>query len=109
MYKWKGKKLHPWNIPLPGRKTPGGGINQREDEMVEWKIGDPLVGKGVGKVVPRGSRLTPERLAKMNIGGGFLTEQEKKLFMDILFEYEGVVAFDESEMGLLNLEIVLGE
>jgi hypothetical protein len=56
-------------------------------------------------VVPRGSRLTPERLAKMNIGGGFLTESEKQLVVDILFEFEGAVAFDDTEMGLLREEI----
>jgi len=52
--------------------------------------------------VPRESRLTPERLAKMQIGTGFLSERERQIFMDILFEFEGAIAFDDSEMGLLN-------
>ena len=38
----------------------------------------------------------------MMIGGNFLSEQEKQLFIDILFEFEGAIAFDESEMGLLH-------
>jgi hypothetical protein len=38
----------------------------------------------------------------MNIGNFFLSEAEKQWFIDILFEYEGAVAFDDSEMGLLN-------
>jgi hypothetical protein len=58
-----------------------------------------------GKVVPRGSRLAPERLAKMKIGVGFLSGPEKQLFIDILFEHEGAIAFDESEMGLLDPSI----
>jgi hypothetical protein len=41
----------------------------------------------------------------MKIGIGFLSDAEKSLFIDILFEYEGAIAFDESEMGLLNPEI----
>ena len=38
----------------------------------------------------------------MQIGGGFLSEIERQLFIDILFEFEGAVAFDDSEMGLLD-------
>ena len=53
-------------------------------------------------IVPRGSRLTPERLSKMKIGTGFLTKEEKQLFIDILSEFEGAIAFEDSEMGLLN-------
>jgi hypothetical protein len=41
----------------------------------------------------------------MNIGNGFLTPAEKQLFIDILFEYEAAIAFDESKMGLLDPSI----
>ena len=41
----------------------------------------------------------------MKIRPGFLTPVEKQLFIDILFEYEAAIAFDESEMRLLNLSI----
>jgi hypothetical protein len=41
----------------------------------------------------------------MKIGVNFLTPAEKQLFINILFEYEGAVAFDESEMGLLHSSI----
>ena len=102
MYKRKGKKVHPRNIPLADGKTPGGGLNR---ELKQWKIGDDLVGTGCGKEVPRGSRLTPERLKKMHIGDGFLTSEERQLFVDILFEYEGAIAFDDTEMGRLKPEI----
>ena len=59
----------------------------------------------IGKKVPHGSRLTPERLAIMKIGTGFLSPAERQLFVDILFEYEAAIAFDESEMGLLDSSI----
>ena len=57
--------------------------------------------------VPRGSRLTPERLAAMKIGNGLLSDAEKQLFIDILFEFEGAIAFTDSEMGLLDPSIEL--
>ena len=41
----------------------------------------------------------------MNIGGSFLTEREKELFVSVLYEFEGALAFDESEMGLLHESI----
>jgi hypothetical protein len=46
---------------------------------------------------------TPERLAAMKIGISFLSDPEKQLFIDILFKYEDAIAFDESEMGLLDV------
>jgi RNase H-like domain found in reverse transcriptase/Integrase zinc binding domain/Reverse transcriptase (RNA-dependent DNA polymerase) len=73
--------------------------------------GETLVDRGSepwrqgGTVVPRGSRLTPERLASMRIGTGFLTDSEKQLFVNILFDYEGAIAFEDSEMGMLKREI----
>ena len=77
MHKQKDKKILPANVPLPDGINPGGGIN--------GEINLESSTKWTGKVVPRGSRLTPERLAKMKIGTGFLTEPEKQLFIDILF------------------------
>jgi len=94
LYKKKGVKVLPANIPLPDGIRPGG----------EVTLATGLEGKE-GKKVPRGSRLTEERLAAMRIGEGFLSEKEKTLFVDILYEYEGAIAFEDSEMGLLNPEI----
>jgi len=90
MYKCKDRKIRPVNIPLPDGISPEGGINLESPLKVQ---------------VPRGSRLTPERLGSMNIGTGFLSEAEKQLFIDILFKYESAIAFDDSEMGLLRPEI----
>jgi hypothetical protein len=94
LYKKKDKKVLPANFPLQGGAAPGGGMNRG---IVE--------GGFQPTVVPRGSRLTPERLAAMKIGVGNLSVAEKQLFIDILFEFEGAIAFEDSEMGLLNSEI----
>jgi len=58
-----------------------------------------------GKPVLRGSHLTPERLAGMKIGDGFLTAEGRQLFIDVVFEFEGALAFTDSEMGLLHESI----
>jgi len=94
MYKRKNRKVNPVNTPLPSGINPGGNANFGDT--------DGPFGKRSGKIVPRGSRLTPERLAQIQIGNGFLTKEEKQMFVDILFEYEGAIAFDDSEMGLLD-------
>jgi hypothetical protein len=80
-----------------GSPDPGGGIGEKLNESSD--------GLWTGRVVPRGSRLTPERLKSMRIGEGFLSDAEKQLFIDILFEYEGAIAFDDSEMGMVKPEI----
>ena len=41
----------------------------------------------------------------MKIGNDFLSPTERQLFIDILFDYEGTIAFDESEMSLLDPSI----
>jgi hypothetical protein len=105
LYKRKGKKIHPVNAPLPNGVKPSGEANfEKAVKIAHRPPGDHRDGK-VGRKVLRGSRLTPERLAHMKIGGGMLSEEERQLFVDILFEFEGAIAFDDSEMGLLNPEI----
>ena len=85
------------DAPLPGGVNPGGGVSPRE---VTGTVSEGETKEHGGKTVPCGSHLTPERLAEMKIGDGFLPPEEKQLFMDILFEFEGVLSFDDSEMGL---------
>ena len=88
MYKRKGRKVLPANMPLPD------GINPSTPELPT-----------TGKTIPWVSRLTPEHLTVMKIGSGFLTPAKKQFFIDILFEYEVAIPFDESEMGLLDPSI----
>ena len=127
LYKRKDKKVRPANVPLPDGINPGGSPSAESSIKDSGQTPDqssqslpslqspqppqpvapnvpPIMPTG-GKIVPRGSRLTPERLAKMKIGVGFLSGPEKQLFIDILFEHEGAIAFDESEMGLLDPSI----
>jgi hypothetical protein len=66
MYKRKDKKINPVNAPLPdGIKPEGEPLSQKLEVHA-------------GKTVPRGSRLTPERLAEMKIGVGILWESERE-------------------------------
>jgi hypothetical protein len=92
MYKRKDRKVNPVDAPLPD------GISPNSTFV-------PSLHDHAGKTVPRGSRLTPERLSKIQIGGGSLSKEEVQLFVDILFEFEGAIAFDDSEMGLLDVRI----
>jgi hypothetical protein len=98
MYKRKDKKVNPVDAPLPNGVNPGGGAIRRGSKSEEGE-------KHAGKTVQRGSRLTPERLEKMRIGDGFLSDSEKQMFINILFEYEGAIAFTDDEMGLLGPSI----
>ena len=101
MYNREAKKKLPANVPVPEGAAPGGGLLSNSGDSEPGKE----LGIHAGKTVPRGSRLTPERLAKMNIGGNFLTPAEKQVFIDILYEFEGALAFDDTEMGLLDPRI----
>ena len=129
MYKRKGRKINSVNVPLPRGVNPGakansggqlrGGETWRrfgDAEIIRRQVGDGSerheeIGEDLetwrrgGTVVPRGSRLTPERLERMQIGGDFLSVAEKELFVGVLFDYEGAIAFDNSEMGKLKPEI----
>jgi ribonuclease HI len=105
-YKRKDKKVHPRNVALPDGIKPGGkvaGDGLKIGDRLE--IGDSKLGVNGGLKVPRASRLTPARLETMKIGVGFLSGPERKLFIDILYEFEGAVAFEDSEMGLVKPEI----
>ena len=92
-YKRKDKKVNPVDVALSDGVNPQGGSFVQEEA------------EHAGKVVARGSRLTTERLASIRIGGSFLTTEERGLFVDILFEFEGAIAFDDSEMGCLGVHV----
>ena len=104
-YKRKDRKVLPANVPLPAesniRPTPGAQLEESQNRSNSLWI--PEVHSG--KTVPRGSRLTLERLSQMKIGSNFLSLQERQLFINILFEFKGAVAFDEMEMGMLHESI----
>ena len=70
-YKRKDKKIRPANIPLPTGVSPGGKVSQESPQ--------PELPRGC--TVPCGSRLTPERLASINIGGNFLSDAENSFLL----------------------------
>ena len=92
MYKRKNRKIFSINVPLPNDVNP----NSLSSSSLSIIIGEKIF---------HGSRLTSERLATMKIGIEFLSPTERQLFIDILFEYEAAVAFDESEMRLFDPSI----
>ena len=99
MYKRKDKKVRPMNVPLPCGVDLRGGISRRNGKPTVERETPVTSEKHSGKTVPRGSRLTPERLAQMKIGDGLLTPEEEEMFVNILFEYKGVFSFEDDEMG----------
>ena len=109
MYKRKGRKINPVDVPLEGGVKPGGRVNAggllQEGETQSRTSVDLEPWRRGGTVVQRGTHLTSERLSRMRIGGDSLSEAEKQLFIEILFEYEGAIAFDDSEMGMLKPDI----
>jgi len=108
MYKRKDRKVNLVDVPLLGGVSPGGGVPGGDKIAGETAGGETVhddVARHGGKRVPRESRLTPERLAEMKIGDGFLTAEERQLFIDVLFEFEGALVFTDSEMGLLHESI----
>jgi hypothetical protein len=77
MYKRKDRKILPVNTSLPHGINPGGNVNGGlNSDSNGPKLYEEL--PPIGKTVPRGSRLTSERLRKMKIGTGFQTERSWK-------------------------------
>src|SRR6266496_3200571 len=79
------------NLSRSSTPDPGDGLNvspKKSLKMIPRSPISPKLPSAVlnarrkGHIVPRGSRLTPEWLAKMKIGGGFLSDQEKQLFVN---------------------------
>ena len=72
--------------------------------MSEEKARQLDTGKYAGILVPkfstikRGERLTPERLAKLEMGKE-LRPAERKLLKEMLFNREAAIAFDSAEKG----------
>ncbi len=54
--------------------------------------------------IEEGSRLTPERAEKLRIGSD-ITEQEKDLFLMMLFNREVALAWDFSHLGKVKPEV----
>ena len=94
MYKWKDKKLRLVNKLILREVNPNESLNAVEGQKHE-------------KHVPQESQLIAKWLKAMHISEGFLTNTEKQLSIDILFEYKDAIAFDDLEIELLNPVIEL--
>jgi len=107
LYKKKADKVKPVDLPHPGGMKPEGTKNWRM-RAISKEFYQP--GKYSGWIIPkfssikRGSRLTPERLEKLRVGKG-MTEEEKDIFYEVMFNREAAVAFDFNEKGYFSGEV----
>ena len=85
-------------------EKPAGETGWRERLVAEETARRLDAGKYAGILVPkfstikRGERLTPERLAKLEIGKE-LRPAERELLTEMLFNWEAAIAFDSAEKG----------
>ena len=109
MYKPKSKKVLPVDRGDGKGEKPGG----REDWYERAKLRETSQ-EQVGKYrehliprfsdIPRGSRLTPERLAKLDVGDE-ITAEERLLFEEMLLNREKAIAFDWKECGQVHEDV----
>jgi len=106
LYKQKKDKILLANQPHTGGLKPAGD----EDWRIK-RVGNPspvnikypwLIPKFSN--IPRGTRLTAERFAGLKIGTG-ITNQEKEVLMEVLYNREARIAFDFTEKGVFKLEV----
>ena len=99
MYKPKGKKVQLVNISNRTGDTPSG----RRDQYLRSKernIPQEYVSKYKDYLlprtyrIPRGSRLTPERLKQLNIRK-WLLPKERGIFNEIVINYKLAITFDQ--------------
>ena len=106
-YKRKKEKVRPVDQPHQHGTIP--------EEKEEWKL--PLTsgrivdwgyfnGNLIPKFsnIPRGSRLTAERIQSLRIGED-LTKEERSILLEILHNREEAIAFDFSEKGVVKEEV----
>jgi len=106
LYKRKKDKILPANQPHAGGLKPGG--------EKDWKIKlvrnpSPVNIKYPWLIpkfsnIPRGLRLTAERIAGLKIGTG-ITNQEREVLMEVLYNREAGIAFDFTEKGVFKPEV----
>lgn len=118
MYKPKSKKVHPVDDAKHDGSVPPGSINWKEGALAE--VHDQREPDETSKrggiysniyprfaTQPRGTRLTKERLQKIekSMETSELTDQEKELLVEVLHRREMALAWDFSEIGKIRDEI----
>jgi RNase H-like domain found in reverse transcriptase/Integrase zinc binding domain len=108
-YKTKDKKVRPVDANDGTGEGPGG----RPDWFERSKARE-YPQKHTGKyknyllprisAIPRGSRLTPERLERLDVGD-WLWEEELAMFQELMINREGAIAFDWKEVGKVHEDV----
>ena len=108
LYKRKGKKVLPADVGYDNGEKPKGDaewrIKRKEKDCYEagGRFSQFIISKF--SKIERGSRLKPNRIARMRIGTD-LWKEERELLMEVLFNREAAIAFDSSEKGRLHDDI----
>jgi hypothetical protein len=108
-YKRKAQKVQPINANDGSGEGPGGRPDwyaRSKDRMPaqepEGKYKDHLLPR-IAKF-PRGTRVTPERMAKLNVGK-WLSMEEREMFDEMILNREGTLAFDWTEVGRIHEDV----
>jgi hypothetical protein len=113
MYKRKADKVRPVeaDVTLTDGSTPGGLVAWREDCLKREALLPPGTGPFDGTLlikkfssIPRGSRLTAERI-KALVTGTELRPRERELFLEMMFNREAALSWDFSEIGRVRPEV----
>jgi len=109
MYKGKDKKVRPVDANDGTGDPPGGRYDWYERskarECPQEHVGvyrDYLLPRITS--IPRGSRLTPERLKALEVGN-WLWENERAMFDEMMINREGAIAFDWKEVSKIHEDV----
>ena len=108
-YKSKAKKVRPVDANDGTGDNPGGladwyaraKLREHKQEHI-GKYKDHLLPRITA--IPRGSRLTPERLKALDVGT-WLWDDEKAMFDELMINREGALAFDWKEVGKIHEDV----
>lgn len=111
-YKTKDRKVRPVDSDRTDGSHPAGTLYWLEP-ILQKEVSRPLLPEmpydewltPKFSTIPVGSRLTPERISKLEVGS-FLSEEEKKLLHRVLFNREAALSWDFSEIGLVKDEVM---
>jgi hypothetical protein len=108
-YKTKDKKVRPVDANDGTGEGPGGHpdwfARSKAREHPQEHIGkykEHLLPRITA--IPRGSRLTPERLKSLDVGD-WLWEEELAMFQELMINREGAIAFDWTELGKVHEDV----
>ena len=112
-YKRKADKVQPVDAGVTDGSMPGGESDWKRKAMAKafpLEKDREMPGKWKGWIVPKfskipkGSRLTTERIKRMLVGD-FLRPEEREMLLQVLYNREKALAWDFSEMGRVKEEV----